>query len=207
MQPDVSGPSEVDDLRDRFVAAALEVLAKRGAAELTLRRVAQAAGASTMGIYTRFGSRAAMLEAVYLRGFEMLREALLGATDGPAEAAANRRIIGLLQAYRRFALANPELYALMFERPLPDFDPPAGLRTRSVEMTFPLLRDEVDRALGVDDPTRAAYMIWSTIHGTVSLEMTHTMRSPVEGWYFNVRGEGERVLIDGVQALIAGLPR
>jgi AcrR family transcriptional regulator len=180
---------------DQFVTAGLRVLAERGAAELTLRRVAEAAGASTMGIYTRFGSRAGMLEAIYRRGFELLRDALVEARDA---AAAQSRIMALGIAYRRFALANPPLYALMFERPLPDFDPSPAARTEALGMTFGLLTDEIA------DPARA-YLVWTTVHGIVSIELTHALRSPLPGFFIDFPAAGERLLLDGVGALLRGL--
>jgi len=201
MARDVSTSSE-----DQFVVAGLRVLAERGAAELTLRRVAEAAGASTMGIYTRFGSRAGMLEAIYRRGFELLRDALVTARDRAAQdraagdaAAAGPRIIALGIAYRRFALANPPLYALMFERPLPDFDPSPAIRTEALGMTFSLLTDEIP------DPARA-YLVWTTVHGIVSIELTHALRSPLPGFFIDFPAEGERLLLEGVGALLRGLP-
>jgi len=189
MARDVSTSSE-----DPFVAAGMRVLAERGAAELTLRRVAEAAGASTMGIYTRFGSRAGMLEAIYRRGFELLRDALIGARD-----KENDRIVALGVAYRRFALANPPLYALMFERPLPGFDPSPQTRTDALAMTFGLLTDEIP------DPARA-YLVWTAVHGIVSIELTHAQRSPLPGFFIDFPAEGEQLLIDGVTALLRGLP-
>jgi AcrR family transcriptional regulator len=176
------------------VVAGMRVLAENGVAELTLRRVAEAAGASTMGIYTRFGSRAGMLEAIYRRGFELLRDALIEARD----AAGKSRILALGVAYRRFALANPPLYALMFERPLPGFDPSSQTRTDALAMTFGLLTDEIP------DPARA-YLVWTAVHGIVSIELTHAQRSPLPGFFIDFPAEGERLLIEGVTALLRGL--
>src|SRR2546430_17013286 len=163
MARDVSTSSE-----DQFVGAGLRVLAERGAAELTVRRVAEAAGASTMGIYTRFGSRAGMLEAIYRRGFELLRDALVEARDA---APAGQRILPLATAYRRFALANPPLYALLFERPLPDFDPSPQARTEALAMTSGVLTDEVPH------PARA-YPARATADGTARIHPTHAVRRP-----------------------------
>lgn len=72
----VADPSGDPGGRERFIAAGLRVLHERGAAELTLRRVAELAGSSTMGIYSCFGGRAGMLEAMYRRGFELLEDAI-----------------------------------------------------------------------------------------------------------------------------------
>ncbi|WP_196450402.1 TetR/AcrR family transcriptional regulator [Planomonospora sp. ID82291] len=212
-----------------LVEAGLRVLREHGAAELTLRRVAEAAGASTMGIYTGFGGRTGLLEAIYLRGFESLRDALEphagstaenttgstaggsdGTPDGAPDGAPVERIRAVALAYRRFALADPELYALMFERPIPDFDPSPDLRRRALGMTFGLLTDATRdavraRLISAADPVRAAYLVWTAIHGMVGIELTHSLRSPLPGWFLDGPEAGEKVLADGVDALLRGL--
>ena len=208
MAADVTASS---GLRDRFVAAGLDILQTEGAAELTVRRVAGAAGSSTMGIYSCFGGRAGMLDAIYSRGFEVLRDALAAAPTGGTPAdPSTERILALARAYREFALANPSLYALMFERALPDFDPSPRLRAQALEMTFRLLVAEVgavaERGLiTAPDPTRAAYLLWTAIHGMVSIELTHALRSPLPGWFLDSQEAGEQVLVEGVASLLAGL--
>ncbi|MCI0685662.1 MAG: WHG domain-containing protein [Sporichthyaceae bacterium] len=192
------------------MAAGLDILQSDGAAELTVRRVADVAGSSTMGIYTCFGGRAGMLDAVYGRGFELLRDALAAAPTGNTPAPSTERILALARNYREFALANPSLYALMFERPLPDFDPSPRLRAQALEMTFRLLVAEVGAAgehnlIAMPDPTRAAYLLWTAIHGMVSIELTHALRSPLPGWFLDSPEAGEQVLVEGVASLLAGL--
>jgi AcrR family transcriptional regulator len=210
----VSEPLDGGDVRDRFVAAGLRTLQDDGAAELTVRRVAEVAGSSTMGIYTQFGGRAGMVEAIYRRGFELLRDRLAAATDDTEQATpgSEAALVAIAVAYRAFALANPALYALMFERPMPDFDPSPRLRADALGMTFSLLTAQVglaqDRGLIVgDDPVRPSYLIWTTIHGITSIELTHAVRSPLPGWFVDSPEAGERVLIDGVRAVLAGLGR
>jgi AcrR family transcriptional regulator len=184
------------------------VLHEHGAAELTVRRVAEVAGSSTMGIYSRFGGRAGMLEAIYRRGFELLRDALAGAAEGVPDPLA--RILATASAYRRFARDGPALYALMFERPLPGFDPSPQLRTEALNMTFTLLVEPVGAAqragaLAGDDPVPTAYLIWTAAHGITSIELTHAQRSPLPGWFIDYPGAGERMLLDGVRAMLGGL--
>ncbi|WP_214321746.1 TetR/AcrR family transcriptional regulator [Nonomuraea sediminis] len=190
--------STTKELRLALILAANQVLRDEGAGALTLRRIAEAAGSSTMGIYTCFGGRSGLLEAVYLHGFELLRQALPDG-DGSVER--------IVFAYRRFALAEPALYALMFERPLPDFDPPPELRSHAISMTFPLLVDATAARLGAghEEATRAAYLIWTAVHGLVSIELTHTARTPLPGWLLEAPDSGERLLADGLSALLAGL--
>lgn len=193
---------------DRFIVAGLRVLHERGAAELTVRRIAELAGSSTMGIYSCFGGRTGLLEAIYRRGFELLKDAITAPSPGPAHP--RRAIIAMAAAYRRFALGNPALYALMFERPLPGFDPPPLLRSWALNLTFTPLVAEVARAqaaglLADDDPIRPSYLLWTTIHGITSIELTHATRTPLPGWFLSTPEAGEQMLLDGVRAVLTGL--
>ncbi len=192
---------------ERFIFAGLRVLHERGAAELTLRRVAEQAGSSTMGIYSCFGGRAGLLEAIYRRGFELLKDAI---TAPAANADPCQTILAIATAYRRFALGNPALYALMFERPLPGFDPSPQLRSWALDLTFTPLAEEVARAqagglLAGDDPVRPSYLLWTTVHGVTSIELTHAVRSPLPGWFIDSPEAGEQILLEAVRAVLTGL--
>lgn len=208
MTSEETEPLSEADSRECFIRAGLRALRERGPADLTVRRVAELAGASTMGIYTRFGGRQAMVEAVYRRGFETLRDALREVSDDPV--SPRETIVALAIAYRSFALANASLYSLMFERPLRDFDPPPQTRYDALNMTFGILTDHVEKALhaGViagDDAQRAAYLLWTTIHGITSIELTHARRSTLPGWFIDSPEAGESVLVQGVRTVLAGL--
>src|SRR5262245_66536434 len=123
-----------------------------------------------MGVYTRFGGRMGILESIYDQGFVLLREAFEAITPAP-EAQPDQldqldRILALGLAYRRFALANPALYAFLFERPLPDFDPDPAARWDALRSTFGVLVDAVGAAVEAGhlapgpDPVHTAYLIW-----------------------------------------------
>jgi AcrR family transcriptional regulator len=195
-----------DELRERLVDAGLELLDQHGPAELTVRRIAEAAGTSTMGVYTKFGGRTGVLEAIYRRGFELLRAAL-GAV--PRADDAIRHILDLALAYRRFAIANPALYAFMFEQPVPDFDPNPSLRVEVLDSTFGLLVTAVQRASEQDalldgDPVHMSVLVWCLAHGMVSLELTHATGGPQPGGFPASPEAGERILLDGVRATLLG---
>jgi len=202
----MSSASQPDELRERLVDAGLELLDRHGPAELTVRRIAEAAGTSTMGVYTKFGGRTGVLEAIYRQGFELLREAL-GAV--PQAEDAIRHILDLALAYRRFAIANPALYAFMFEQPVPDFDPNPTLRVEVLDTTFGLLVTAVQRAtaqgaLPDGDPVHTSVLVWCLAHGMVSLELTHAASSPQPGRFPASPEAGERILLDGVRATLLG---
>ena len=86
-KPRVERPSAAT-LNERLVDATLQLLRDEVPADLTVRRIATAAGTTTMALYTGFGSRDGLLDVVYARGFEQLGERMAPAAlvADPAEA-------------------------------------------------------------------------------------------------------------------------
>src|SRR5699024_666898 len=110
-----------DDTADRLIERAAEILAEQGPDSLSIRRVAAAAGTSTMAVYTHFGSKADLVRAVVDRGFARLATEL-AAVPRTDDSIADFAHLG--QAYRAMALDNAHLYRVMFSRnPLGFGDP------------------------------------------------------------------------------------
>lgn len=170
-------PAAREDTPDSrsILEAAKRLLADEGPSALTMRRLAQASRTSTMVLYTRFGSRDAVIEALLADGFSRFAD-MLGAV-AEADPTAHLRELG--RAYRRFALANPTSYRLMWmglqpadcERHLNESKAaPHGARA------FSALIVAVTRLLAAKDrPAKdaepLAMAVWSTVHGFVSLEL------------------------------------
>jgi AcrR family transcriptional regulator len=196
-----------EEQRERLVTAALRVAGEHGLAELTVRRIADAAGMSTMAVYSGFGGRAGVLEALYRRAFQMLAEAFEAVQqpsphdDGGADAPARARyLIALALAYRSFALESPPRYSLMFDRAVADFTPSAELRAASLETAFGPLIGVVHGDL------RKAYALWATMHGLVGLELAEVLATAPPSWgVVPDEGAAERMYIAGVRAVLAGL--
>jgi AcrR family transcriptional regulator len=167
----VNPGSAPDVLTQRLVDEAGRLLAERGPGGLSLRRVAEAAGTSTMPVYTRFGSKQGLLAAMHREGFRRLGAALADALaeEDPAEALAEAG-----RAYRRSALAAPALYGLMFGPPVEGFEPSPDDEAAAAATYQPLV-EAVRRccAAGVlsGDPERIARHLWTVTHGAVSLEL------------------------------------
>jgi AcrR family transcriptional regulator len=166
----VPADAEADPVRDRLIQAALELLRDHGPAAVRMREVAERAGCSTMGLYTRFGSKDRLVDELYRFGFLELRRALalVAPTEDPSE-----HVVQLALGYRRFALDNPALHGLMFERAMADFIPSHEARIEALA-PYEQLTEAVG-ACGVVGPASAwtAYLFWGAAHGLVSLELTH----------------------------------
>ncbi|HEY3709355.1 MAG TPA: TetR/AcrR family transcriptional regulator [Amycolatopsis sp.] len=191
--------------RKRFLDAALAVLTDRGVAGLTVRGVADAAGASTITVYTRFGGRTGLLDALYERAFDLMREQLLDVPPETEDGLADLLEVAL--AYRRFALENPARYALMYERSVHDFDPDPDLRKAVMQTTFVMFVDKIRRISRPGaDLQQLGYLLWTSMHGLVSVELTMRSQTPLSDWFIeNTEEANEDVYRTGVRAMCTGL--
>ncbi len=97
-------------VRDELVHAAVALLDEHGPDALQTRKVASAAGTSTMAVYTHFGGMRALIAAVASEGLRQFDAALsVPETDDPV---ADLLATGM--AYRRYAIERPHMYRLMF---------------------------------------------------------------------------------------------
>ena len=98
-------------LRESLIEAAAALLAKEGPLALSTRRLASEVGSSTMAVYTHFGGMDDLVRAVAHEGFARLNVRMRAVGESP-DPVADVAELGL--AYRRNALENPALYAVMF---------------------------------------------------------------------------------------------
>jgi AcrR family transcriptional regulator len=151
--------------------AAEAVLVREGVAGLTVRAVAAEAGVAPMGVYNRLGGKAGLVTALLIRGFDRLRAAIQ-VGDEP-DGYTRLRVCCL--RYREFALANPYLYALIFEGVISREHRSAEVSERAAACFGVLVRNvelaATAGALATPDAQEAAQQIWSALHGAVSLEL------------------------------------
>lgn len=101
------------DLRNALQSAALVLIAERNGAAFSLRELAGTLGVSHASVYRHFADKAALLEALTARGFELLhacqQEEIARVRDDAVE-----RLHALSDAYIRFAREYPGAFWLMF---------------------------------------------------------------------------------------------
>src|SRR5437764_15477988 len=96
-------PNERAGTRRALIEASARLIATEGSAALTLRRVADEVGTSTMAIYTHFGGMPELRRAVRREGFNRLA-AYLVEVDATNDPVADLACLGL--AYYNNAVAN-----------------------------------------------------------------------------------------------------
>jgi AcrR family transcriptional regulator len=157
---------------DQLLAAALHIIATEGASALRVRHIADVAGCSTKGLYTQYGGKNGLVEAICIDGFEKLRQRLAADASRTHGLARLRRTA---TAYRNWALENPTQYQVMFARAVPEYEPTEANRAAGIECFEVLVVATANAGstgdIHFDDAYRAAMWIWGTIHGNVMLEL------------------------------------
>lgn len=181
-------------VRRTVLDAASALLVAEGPQALTMRRIAGQIGCSTTVLYTMFGGKEGLAEALYREGFarlrRRLRDAVTGAGDDPAD-----RLAATGRAYRENALAERAYYGVMFGQAIPGFTPSAAAREEARHSldflgdAVTAVRGETVSTGGDADPTTPwpgeagqsgqagepaidpTSLLWATAHGVVSLEL------------------------------------
>jgi AcrR family transcriptional regulator len=175
----------VRDVREELLHAAVGLLDEDGPDALQTRKVAGAAGTSTMAVYTHFGGMRGLIAAVAEESLRQFDAALsVPQTDDP--------VVDLLatgMAYRGYAIERPHMYRLMFgSTSAHGINAPAGnilkLTVAEIEQHIPsfahvvravrrsMLAGRINVA-GADDESVVAIaaQFWALMHGFVLLEL------------------------------------
>jgi len=161
-------------VRTALIEAAARLIADEGAHRLTLRRLVDEVGTSTMAVYTHFGGMDELRRAVRREGFARLAAHLPG-VDGSGDPVVDLTLLGL--AYHRSATASPHLYRVMFmEEPLDEADASAGADTFDV-LVQGVARCIVTGRFAPAEPVELATQLWAVAHGLVTLELAGFLAS------------------------------
>jgi AcrR family transcriptional regulator len=183
--------------RAALLAAAEQLIEQHGADAASVRAVAEAIGTTTRAVYSVFGSKDGLLEALATRLFEMLSDAIdtCGTTDDPVADVVNASVHG----FRRTALDHPALYGLVFLRIVPDLR--LGAEFNEVATgAWARLRAHVERiaqhdGLGttsIDDATRSVHAL---TEGLATMELRGMLDSA---------HDAEQIWRQSVSALLHG---
>ncbi|MFJ9430206.1 WHG domain-containing protein [Streptomyces sp. NPDC101490] len=162
-----------DAVRATILGRAVELLVSEGPAALTVRRISADIGASTKVLYTLFGGKEGLADALYREGFARLRRAQEGVPRGGGPLA---HLVALGAAYRGHALAEPAYYRVMFERALPGHRPgPEALAVAETALGTSTAAVTACMEAGVlrpGDAREVSRALWAASHGAVSLEIS-----------------------------------
>jgi AcrR family transcriptional regulator len=183
-------------VRAEVKQAALAQLAQAGPGGISISAIGKQLGVSGPALYRYFASRDELLTELVIAAYDDLANALTAATSHVSSPGPRAKLDALASAYRSWALAQPHRYQLLFGPPLPGYDAHAqrliDAAQKSMNLLLDILGEAGDRAPippqplasqlaawaqphhpGID-PAAAlrAVLIWSRLHGIVSLEIT-----------------------------------
>ncbi len=136
-----------EQTRADILAAAWDACRESGLAALSMRDLAVRVGLRAPSLYSYFGSKDEIYDAMFADGQRELIATTTPSPELPADRAGLRQGLGL---FVDFCVADPVRYQLLFQRPVPGFVPSA----ESYALALDYYRGfEADlRRFGVDDP-------------------------------------------------------
>jgi AcrR family transcriptional regulator len=158
-------------LRSALIDCARRIIHEEGIGQVSLREVARRLGVSHGAPAHHFKSKASLLTALAVQGYERLAETVIAelAASGTPDPRRQLEVIG--RAYVRFAVENPEHFGMMFRRERLD-EADVDLM-RASETCYGLLVRTVHACKKAGyltkDPETAAVAAWSLVHGLASL--------------------------------------
>lgn len=157
--------------KEKIVAAATALFEESGLEALSVRTVAQRAGLSTIGIYSHFKGKQGLLNALYIKGCELLLneiEGVTGKTDSDKILEASERLLD-------FSVTHDAYYRLVFNPTAHECTPSEEAATAFNQITHKL--SSLTLPIHKKSPTpekggESASHILALIHGFVSLNDT-----------------------------------
>jgi AcrR family transcriptional regulator len=193
---------QVPDMAGAIKEAAWVQIAADGAPGLSLRAIARQLGITAPAIYNYFPSRDDLVTALVIDAYASFAEALIAGNDSLPEKDFEGRIKATGEAYYRWAMDYPQRYQLLFGPALPGYKIPLdevlSTSTRSMGVLIGIVeairRAGKLRESGIPEPDEItgeyiamlnmlgipaqpqsltiAVLIWSRVHGLVSLELS-----------------------------------
>lgn len=161
---------------DDVLAIAREMMQADGVAAVSFNGVARRLGIKPPSLYTYFDSKSAIYDTLFRKGYEQFVEHIRAKVvrDQGLEAFLHSFIV----AYMSFGLENPDLFQLMFQRPIPGFVPSDG----SLEVSFGALQEMrqtlqgilEQEAINIAQPIeQTGDLIISLVYGMTALQLAN----------------------------------
>lgn len=141
-----SSPTSVRKQRNReatiqtILDAARAIMREEGVAALSMQELARRMDMRAPSLYNYFSGKMDIYDALFRLGFTLYAGQVEAMLKNVATLRDEIRVH--FEAYLSFAIANPELYQLCFERPVPGFVPSEA----SLQLSFGILQRSYERA-------------------------------------------------------------
>lgn len=164
----------------RILDTAQAIMREEGVAALSMQELARRLKMRAPSLYNYFSSKSDIYDALFQLGFRRFEEFLnqIEFTD----TGWQLELSSAMNAYLTFAIQNPELYQLCFERPVPGFVP----SEESLQLSFGILQRYYDHVrnwlplLNTDlNEQQLTDMLIAIMHGITALHMANQPNLPL----------------------------
>ena len=162
------------DLRRQILEQARSLLLGQGYAQVSMRKIASAVGCTPTSIYLYFDSKDALFHSLIEEGMDRLHQQLSVVVERNPEP--EKRFRRLCRSFLEFGLENPEFYEIMFLLHPEQMKRYPSDKYRKARRNLQIFADALASARGADpdfDPILGATVVWSLLHGAVSLQLAH----------------------------------
>jgi AcrR family transcriptional regulator len=171
-----------EEMMNAILDAARLVMREEGVAALNLQEVARRVGVRAPSLYEYFPGKMAIYDALFRMGVRIYaeRSELLAQTN----PSLWERARASLEHYMTFAQDYPELYQLVFERPVPGFVPSEESMNESRQLlgrADQIVEQGLEHGslvLGIP-PVQARDLFIAMMHGLTALHMANEPEIPV----------------------------
>lgn len=163
-----------------ILEAARAIMREEGVAALSMQELARRMDMRAPSLYNYFSGKMDIYDALFRLGFKLWGEVVHKAAQ--ESNTFQEEVQKILEGYMTFALQNPELYQLCFERPVPGFVP----SQESLDLSFGILefsrqrveryRRELTASLTSD---QIVNLIIAVSHGLTAMHLANEPRLPI----------------------------
>lgn len=163
-----------------ILETARAIMREEGVAALSMQELARRLDMRAPSLYHYFAGKMDIYDALFRLGFTLYAEQMQAAMQEAQTWQEELRLAFV--AYMTFALQNPELYQLCFERPVPGFVP----SPESLELSFGLLQAFYERAAQLVEsihtdlaPQQVVDLVIAMMHGLTALHLANEPHLPL----------------------------
>ncbi|MFT4636664.1 MAG: AcrR family transcriptional regulator [Arenicella sp.] len=157
------------DSRTKILNAASELFLEGGGGALSVRAISKRAGLSTIGIYSHFQGKQGILDALYIEGFNLVREAMDVVPEGKASKA---QVLQSCLGYLNVGEQNEAHYRLIFGESDAGYQPSREAIAARDCAFFELVRvagSYLPDSASSLERRQIALDVWAIVHGYVSI--------------------------------------
>ena len=157
------------DARTKILNAASELFLEGGGDALSVRAISKRAGLSTIGIYSHFQGKQGILDALYIEGFNLVREAMNVIPDGKAN---KEQVLEACLGYLNVGEKYEAHYRLIFGESDAGYQPSeeaVAARDSAFAKLVRVAGSYLPEDASATERRQIALDIWAIVHGYVSI--------------------------------------